>query len=117
MSNILCKHFQKNKRMYNSTSIVAGSEHKPHDWPSNKLSSDPGYVKGFDMVYGRDLFYPDIPDKCVVLFDDQSFYMDGVKRYNKNLEVECANYTCGARFLEIYLLICRIHLLEKKYAK
>jgi hypothetical protein len=85
--------------MYNSTSMVAGNKHKPPDWPSNKVSSDPGYVKGFDMVYGRDVFYPHIPDKCVVLFDDQSFYMDGVKRYNKNLEVECANYTCGSRFL------------------
>ena len=26
--------------------------------------------------------------------------MDGVKRYNKNLEVECANYTCGSRNLD-----------------
>ena len=83
MSNILCKKFQKDKRMYNSTSMVAGNKNKPFDWPSNKISTDPGYVKGFDMVYGRDLFYPHIPDKCVVLFDDQSFYMNGVKRYNK----------------------------------
>ena len=113
MSNILCKKFKENSTMYNSTSMVAGNKHKPPDWPSDKVSSDPGYVKGFDMVRGRDLFHPHIPDKCVVLFDDQSFYMDGVKRYNKNLEVECANYTCGSRFLDKEMVRDKIFSMKK----
>jgi hypothetical protein len=95
MSNILCKQFNKNPNMYNSTSTVAGSV-QPIGWPSDKIRTDPGFVKGFDMKYGRDNFYSDVPDKCVVLFDDQPSYIEGVKKFNKNFEIGCSNFHCGA---------------------
>ena len=101
MSNILCKQFSEdNAKMYNSSSIVAGETIDnmiTKGWPSSKIMSDPGFVKGWDMNYGRTKFYPTVPDKCVVLFDDQNSYMDGVKRFNPNFEVECSNITCGAK--------------------
>lgn len=96
MSDILCKQFNRNNaRMYNSTTRVAGIK-PPIGWPADKVRTDPGYVKGWDMNYGRNKFYPDIPDKCVVLFDDQPGYIDGVKRFNNNFEVGCSNVDCGA---------------------
>ena len=93
MSDILCKKLNENGgKMYNSRDIIAGEKNFPLNYPHNK---DPGYKKGFGMVYGRDKFYPDIPDKCVVLFDDDPSFIQGVKNYNKNLEIQCANNTCG----------------------
>ena len=93
MSDILCKKFNETGgKLYNSRDNIAGENKFPSNYPHNK---DPGYQKGFDMVYGRDKFYPDIPDKCVVLFDDDPYFIQGVKNYNKNLEIQCANNTCG----------------------
>jgi hypothetical protein len=93
MPKILCEQFNKNKgKMFNSTKIVSGSTVLPSTYPVNR---DQGYIKGFDMTYGRDLFYPNIPDKCIVLFDDQKSVIEGVKEFGSNLETQCANTTCG----------------------
>lgn len=93
MSDILCKKFNETGgTLYNSRDNIAGQNKFPSNYPHNK---DPGYKKGFDMVYGRDKFYPNIPDKCIVLFDDDPYFIQGVKNYNKNLETQCANNTCG----------------------
>lgn len=118
MSDILCKQFNEdNAKMYNSTTIVAG---EPVDkvikegWPVDKVMTDPGFVKGWDMEYGRKKFYNDVPDKCVVLFDDQPGYMDGVKRFNPEFEVECANMTCGAnRFLDKEMVNVKIEKMKR----
>ena len=42
------------------------------------------------MKYGRDLVDSNIPDKCVVLFDDQQHVLDDVKKFDPNLEVQCS---------------------------
>jgi hypothetical protein len=97
MSDILCKQFNENNaKMYNSSVLVAGKQ-PPSDWPSDKISSDPGYVKGWDMEYGRKNFFPEIPEKCVVLFDDDPNYIAGVKRFNKQLQTQCSNTSCGEK--------------------
>jgi hypothetical protein len=93
MSNLLCKQFRENGgKMYNSTTQVAGSFKFPPEYNPN---ASQGYVKGFDMKYGRDKFYSDIPDKCVVLFDDQQPVLDGVSDFNSktnsNFQGQCAN--------------------------
>jgi hypothetical protein len=89
MSELLCKQFNKNgARMYNSTSVVAGSTVFPANYPFGK---DQGYIKGYDMKYGRDTFYKDIPDKCIVLFDDQQPVLDGVHNFDPNFQTQCAN--------------------------
>lgn len=94
MSNLLCKQFQENGgKMYNSTKVLAGGSIFPEDYPANKdpANKDPGYIKGFNMNYGRDKFYPDIPDKCLVLFDDQQPVLDGMLNFNNNFQGQCAN--------------------------
>jgi hypothetical protein len=89
MSDLLCKQFQENNaKMYNSTTQLAGSTY----FPINIKNKNQGYVKGWQMKYGRDKFYKDIPDKCMVLFDDQQPVMDGVKDFDNNLEVQCSGY-------------------------
>lgn len=93
MSDLLCKQFQENNaKMYNSTTEVAGSTTFPSGYDGSKSQ---GYVKGWDMKHGRDLVDKKIPDKCIVLFDDQQPVMDGVKKFDNNLEVQCAGYNPG----------------------
>ena len=75
--------------MYNSASVVAGSTVFPTDYPSG---ASQGIIKGYDMEYGRKMFYPNVSDKCVVLFDDQQHVLDDVKKYNSNLETQCAGH-------------------------
>jgi hypothetical protein len=90
MSDLLCKQFQENNaKMYNSTTEVAGSTSFPPGYNDIKNKSQ-GYVKGWDMKYGRDLVDKNIPDKCVVLFDDQKHVLSDVKKFNPDLEVQCA---------------------------
>jgi hypothetical protein len=93
MSDLLCKQFQDNgAKMYNSTKNIAGSTVFPSGYPAHQ---EQGIIKGFDMTFGRDSFYKDIPDKCIVLFDDQQPVLDGVRKFNPDLETQCANSTCG----------------------
>lgn len=93
MPDLLCKQFKKNDgHMFNSTNTIAGKKVLPKGYPSEK---DHGYIKGFDMKYGRDTFYRGIPDKCIVLFDDQQPVIDGVHTFNSNLETQCSNKSCG----------------------
>lgn len=95
MPKLLCEQFNKNGgKMYNSTRVVAGNTNFPVGYPYNK---DQGYIKGFDMDNGRNSFYPNIPDKCVVLFDDQLGVLNGVKTYNSNFQTQCANTACGLK--------------------
>jgi hypothetical protein len=90
MSDLLCKQFHKNNaKMYNSTVVVAGKTTFPPGYKAIQNNSQ-GYVKGWDMKYGRDLVDKNIPDKCVVLFDDQQHVLSDVKKFDKNLEVQCA---------------------------
>lgn len=98
MSDLLCEQFQNNNaRMYNSSNIVAGSQIIPKDYP---IGASQGIIKAYDMEYGRKMFYPNISDKCVVLFDDQQHVLEDVKKYNSNLEIQCSGhrpnnpYTC-----------------------
>lgn len=93
MSDLLCEQFQNNNaKMYNSTTVVAGSTLFPSDYPHGKSQ---GFIKGYNMEHGRKTFYPSVPDKCVVLFDDQKHVLNGVKQYNSNLETQCAGYRPG----------------------
>lgn len=122
MSDILCKQFnENNKKMYNSTSLVAGESIDKvikNGWPVDKINYDPGFVKGWDMEYGKRKFYKDVPDKCIVLFDDQKYYMDGVKRFNSEFEVECSNKTCGANnVLDKEMVRIKIEKMKKNGCK
>lgn len=97
MSNKLCKQFRENDgKMFNSLRIVAGKTVFPKDYPSDKSF---GYIKGFDMDYGKTLSYPSVPDKCVVLFDDNPDVLRDVKKYNPSLETQCSHPTCGGQLL------------------
>jgi hypothetical protein len=97
MSDKLCKQFRENDgKMFNSLRIVAGKTVFPKDYPSDKTF---GYIKGFDMDYGKTLSYPSVPDKCVVLFDDNPDVLRGVKKYNPSLETQCSHPTCGGQLL------------------
>ena len=95
MPNLLCKQFSENGgKMYNSIVVVSGDSIFPRDyphWASNGVN--PGYIKGFNMKYGRDKFYPHVPDEMVVLFDDQQPVLDGVKQFNPNFQTQkvCEN--------------------------
>lgn len=100
MSDILCKRFSETSgRLFNSSNTVAGKSILPPNYP--KKSVDYGYIKGYDMTFCRDSFYPDIPDKCLLLFDDDPLYIKGVNNFNANLDVECANTDCGGNRLNI----------------
>ena len=98
MPSKICEQFNKNNgKMYNSLRVLAGTslyKEIPKDYPVN---SSPGYIKGYSMTYGRDKFYPNVPDKCVVLFDDQPSFLEGVKKFNPKLETQCANTDCGLK--------------------
>jgi hypothetical protein len=89
MPDLLCKQFQENNaKMYNSTTQLTGSDY----FPINIINKNQGHIKAWQMKYGRDKFYPDILDKCIVLFDDQQHIIDGVKQYDKNLKVQCSGH-------------------------
>lgn len=116
MSSTLCKQFNKNGgRMFNSKVIVAGSRDKPPGYPENR---SPGYIKTFNMKYGRDLFYPNVPNNCVVLFDDDPGYLEGVREYNRENGTDfgsvCANFGCGGKNLDIYLVKRKIKEINQK---
>ena len=94
MPDLLCKQFNENGgKMYNSVVIVAGDSIFPGNYPHG---ASPGYIKGFNMKYGRDKFYPHVPDNMVVLFDDQQPVLDGVKQFNPNFQTQnvCENGAC-----------------------
>lgn len=110
MPELLCKQFNKNGgKMYNSTSIVAGKRNFPHNYPFGQTQ---GVIKAFDMKHGRDSFYPHIPDKCVVLFDDQQHVINDVR--NSNLETQCSNDSCyDGRKLDMSLVREKIEKMKK----
>lgn len=97
MSDKLCKQFRENDgKMFNSLRVVAGKKIFPKNYPSNQSF---GFIKGFDMHYGKNLSYPSVPDKCVVLFDDNPMVLKGVKDYNPELETHCSHPICGGKLL------------------
>ena len=97
MSNKLCKQFRENKgKLFNSFRSTDGKSVFPSDFPVGKSY---GYIKGYQMKYGKDVNYPYISDKCVVLFDDNPNVLEGVKDFNPELEVQCANKNCGGLYL------------------
>ena len=99
MSDVMCKRFnQTNGKLYNSSVSVGGNPTLPPNYPNN---NNPGYNKGFDMTFCRDSFYNDIPDKCLLLFDDDPVYLKGVNKFNPTLETECAHISCGGARLNI----------------
>ena len=112
MPDTLCKRFSDTGGMlFNSSNTVAGKNHLPTNYP--KDSSDYGYIKGFDMTFCRDSFYPDIPDKCLLLFDDDPIYIKGVNKFNPTLDVQCANAECGGDILDINIVKKAVNRLIK----
>ena len=92
MPSLLCKQFSENNaKMYNSTVEIAGKKDLPRDYNNIKTNTQ-GYVKGWTMKYGRDLVDKNIPDKCIVLFDDQEHVLSDVKTFDNNLQVQCSGY-------------------------
>ena len=92
MPRLLCEQFNRDGgKMFNSTRVVAGSTILPSGYPS---TGDQGHVKGFNMIHGKTV-YPNVEDKCIVLFDDQQPVIDGVRRFNPALQTQCAHMSCG----------------------
>jgi hypothetical protein len=97
MPNKLCKQFYENNgKMYNSYTTLAGNKKFPSDYPFNETY---GFMKGYNMKFGRDSFYPHIPDKAVIIFDDQKNVLDDVKRFNNNFQTVCSHPKCGGDYL------------------
>ena len=97
MPDKLCKQFYENKgKMYNSYITLAGNKKFPSDYPFNETY---GFMKGYNMKFGRDSFYPHVPDKAVILFDDQKYVLDDVKRFNNNFQTVCSHPKCGGEYL------------------
>ena len=88
MPDLLCKQFKYNPSLYNSSVILSGKPRLTPNIPYDKY----GIVKAHDMEYCRNLHYPYIPDKCLVLFDDQKDIINNVKFYNNNLETQCSSH-------------------------
>ena len=111
MSNTLCKRFKETGgKLFNSTTSIAGSTNFPTNYP---IKHSPGYIKGFDMSFCRDSFYPHIQDKCLLLFDNDLAYIKGMKEFNPKLEVECAGVECGGNRLNINTIKNSINKLVK----
>ena len=99
MSNKLCKQFNhQNQTMFNSLIRVGGSNIFPLGYP-NDIYISYGKIKGFDMIYGKNKFYPYLKDNMIVLFDDNPSVLRDVKKYNSDLEVVCSHPKCGGTFL------------------
>ena len=106
-SSKLCNILKKNDyKLFNSNIVIGGKQtNNIYDYPENypflnkntniPMKNKYGYIKGFNMVHGRDNFDKKIPNKCIVLFDDNPDVIEGVKMYNNNLETQCANPSCG----------------------
>jgi len=110
MPGKLCKRLSENPRLFNSHTSIAGSDTFPSSYPSNK---DYGYKKGWAMDYGRQIMYPNMPRKNVVLFDDNPDVLAGVKRYNPDLGTQCSNTTCNGRYLSKELVREKMNSLNK----
>jgi hypothetical protein len=94
MPDNLCKYMNNNDFItYNSKRNLSGT---PFNGYKN---NNHGFIKGFQMSYTRDQHFAGVPDKCLVLFDNDISYIKGVKKYNPNLEVQCASPECGKTFL------------------
>jgi len=91
VSDTLCEKLHKNK-LFNSNFIIAGNNNFPDDYPHN---DNYGKKKGYAMIHSRDQYFPHIPNKCLVLFDDNPDVIHNVHQYNDLLETQCANTTCG----------------------
>lgn len=89
MPDILCTQFKEtNGKMFNSAVEVDGKEITstyPLNYPHGKSQ---GFIKGFNMIFGRNKNYPNIPDNRIVLFDDQQLVIDDVHIFNKNLQTQ-----------------------------
>jgi hypothetical protein len=86
--DFLCKQFNTDPSLYNSSIVLSGKPRTTPKIPYNIY----GIVKAHDMEYCRNLHHPYIPDKCLVLFDDQKDIISNVKKYNNNLETQCASH-------------------------
>ena len=91
----LCEHLNKNKGVtFNSLLEITGDKNIPSDYPSTEHY---GIGKAFSMIKGRDKLHPDIPDKCIVLFDNDPHVLNKVINYpNHDLQVQCAGYPCSS---------------------
>lgn len=84
----LCKNLKKNNYvLFNSLKKVAGSD-KRIKYPIN---FDYGMIKGHNMVYSKNIYNSNIPNKCIVFFDDQKGVINGVKRYNSDINTFLVN--------------------------
>jgi hypothetical protein len=88
MPDLLCKQFNQNPALYNSSVVLSGKTRPTPTIPYSKY----GMVKAHDMEYCRNLHYPHIHNKCLVLFDDQKQIISNVKIYNNELETQCSSH-------------------------
>jgi hypothetical protein len=91
---ILCDHLHKNNgTTFNSLVEITGNKTLPFNYPRREHY---GVGKAFSMIQGRDTLHPNIPDKCVVLFDNDPSVLNEVLNYtNHDLQVQCAGQPCS----------------------
>ncbi|MCC2625855.1 MAG: hypothetical protein K0R14_1728 [Burkholderiales bacterium] len=80
--------------MYNNYSMRSGQdaatdlatyEDKEDENKNTILNS--GYKKAYQVHYWRNKYFPEMPDKCVVLFDDTKVVIDQYIDYGKNMSL------------------------------
>lgn len=109
MSHKLCKQFRENPNMFNSAyPIIAGMTQNNPNFPRNRQEETQGAMKGFHMKYGKETIYPNIPDKCVVLFDDNTQFINDMKKSQPRMEVACSGKDCGQVRLSKNLVLTKL---------
>lgn len=93
MSDKLCKRIQEsNGRLFNTTKVISGENRLEN---GRVYTNDVAKMKTNDMLYSRDKYHPDIPDKCLTLFDDDVDVLKGVNSFNGKLSAVCSSVKCG----------------------
>ena len=103
MPDVLCRRLKDTGgKLFNNVNslfmILAGERMIT---PPDKFPTGTGQKKGFAMQYSRNKFHSKIPDECLLLFDDDTGYLAGVKEYNKDLHAECSGSNCSQNTIQL----------------
>lgn len=117
MSGKMCERLNRDGgRMFNSM-VSVGSKSVSQSDLISEFHADVGMIKGSAMKYGKETFYPDMKDRCVVLFDNDPSVLEGVGRFNmkygSEFQTQCASSECGGRQLSVDLVRDTLFAMKK----
>lgn len=102
----LCQALKDNgDLLFSSDAQLYGREYaKGAPWPegyaTDTQGQNPGFKKAWKMNYDRERLFPSMPTSCLVLFDDDPHYLQGLAAYNAKhgtaYESQCARNSCDA---------------------